>query len=188
MDICTALNFERYLYYLADEDTEKLSAWMRVLESTGEISVGYQHLHKAQADFTSHTGSREAILSTVTETWKTESYLLCPHSAIAVHAAKILHLNASNTICLATAHPGKFYNILSMAIPTSELPTPPTEIENVQQSNAAKYIISDNLSSLKSFIHKHIGVTKEDQDLFYVTVLAAALILIGLFTLGHRKL
>lgn len=186
MDVSTSLNFERYLYYLIGEDSEKLSAWMRVLESTGEISVGYQHLQKAQEDFTSHTASREDILLTINETWKNFSYLLCPHSAIAVHAAKSLHFNFSNTICLATAHPAKFSNIIEMAVHNS-LPEPPSEMDDVQQTNFTKYIISNNISSLKSFIHKHIGVTAEDRNHFYVNVVVAAVILIGLLTLGHRK-
>jgi len=101
MDISISSNFERYLYYLADENSSVLASWMRIFESTGNLSVPYRTLHRARDDFCSHASNREEIITTMRMVYEKERCLLCPHTATAVAGMKVLDLDPSTTVCHA---------------------------------------------------------------------------------------
>jgi threonine synthase len=189
MDISISSNFERYLYYLTDEDADQLSSWMRIFESTGDISVGYNLLHRAQQDFSSSTSSEQAILEAIKSIWNKESYLLCPHSAIAVHTAISMDLVKSHTICLATAHPAKFENVVRSVIPEeSERPEIPCELEEIRNNDEKKYYLPCDVLAIKKFIRNHVGASKDEKEFFLITVGCAILLIIVLFSMGgHTK-
>jgi threonine synthase len=169
------------LYYLGDKNPELLSGWMRILESTGEISVGYHHLAKAQEDFAAYSSSTEAIISTMKDVWENNAYLLCPHCATTIHAAKSLQLDSVKTICMATAHPAKFSNILMMALPDLDYPCSPFTVQNLPQiaasSGPVRYPIIRSLRELKGFLHQYIGADKDDKNRFYALAIVATIII-----------
>jgi threonine synthase len=116
MDISVSSNFERYLYYLAGSDSGKLAVWMKGFESTGSVSVSAEELSQAQEDFMSCCCSSSSIVLTMRSTFDEACYLLCPHTATAAHAVKVLQLPSVNTVVLATAHPAKFEEAVSLAL------------------------------------------------------------------------
>ena len=116
MDISISSNFERYLYYLAGESAEKLSEWMKLFESTGEISVPLDLLEVARSEFASVSSSKDNIIATMRETFDKYNYLACPHTATALFAVKTLGLLADETVCLATAHPAKFEEAVQLSL------------------------------------------------------------------------
>ena len=183
MDISVSSNLERYLYYLCHQDGNQLNSWMKTFETTGELSIGPEKLLQVQQDFMSYCSNRNSILETIKETWIHSSYLLCPHTATAVNAAYNLQLNSSlKTICLATAHPGKFYSTILLAMSYSndnsnltcdsttstriipQLPPIPKELDIISNDQTNKHIISGNIESIKSFIRQHIPIPSHLQN------------------------
>ena len=82
---------------------ERLTTWLSHPPPTGEL------LEKARADFVSGRGDEAETMATMKKWHAEHSYLLCPHTAVGVHAADSLGmLEAGRTVCLATAHPAKF--------------------------------------------------------------------------------
>lgn len=129
MDICVSSNFERYLYHLAGDDPATLANWMKAFESTGKLTIAGKKLEEARRDFMSARCDTSMTLETIKQYSDKHKYVLCPHSAIgvsAIHQTKMVH---PNTVCLATAHEGKFPDAVNRAV--DPLPEPPAELKKL---------------------------------------------------------
>ncbi|MHA6482939.1 threonine synthase [Paenibacillus sp. strain BS8-2] len=108
MDIQVASNFERYLYYVLDEDAAEVSRLMEQFKTEGEISISEHALSKVQAEFGAHGVAGQECLDTISDYQAKYGYLLDPHSACGVAAADRCGPEGEISISLATAHPAKF--------------------------------------------------------------------------------
>jgi threonine synthase len=108
MDIQVASNFERYLYYRAGGDTDRVNAWMREFRATGAIALTPDGTPLDDPVMAAGRGDTAATLATIRTYWERHRYLLDPHTAVGVHVAERFADPAVPTICLATAHPAKF--------------------------------------------------------------------------------
>ncbi|MBF0183621.1 MAG: threonine synthase [Magnetococcales bacterium] len=120
MDIQRASNFERYLYYLLDEDPLQVQEAMRSLELTGRLEVSANKQQQAAQLFRAVAVSEEETLAQIRSFFQESHYLLDPHTAVGVRAAA----HDPEAICLATAHPAKFGEAVGQAI-GHEPPLPP---------------------------------------------------------------
>ena len=105
MDIQVASNFERYLYLRLDGDCEKLKAFMAAFAATGEarladVGAVDEHIMACAVD-------TAATIAEIKDTYTRCGYVLDPHTAVGVVAARRLG-GESPIVCLATAHPAKF--------------------------------------------------------------------------------
>ena len=66
-----------------------------------------------QAKFNAFTATDEEILSTIHKVWHEHQYLLDPHTASAWF---VLEKHFGEGICVSTAHPGKFENVIQRAL------------------------------------------------------------------------
>ncbi len=108
MDIQVASNFERYLYYILDEQAETVSDLMEKFKTEGEIAVSAETLAKVQAEFAAHGVEGQECLDTISKYQTAAQYLLDPHSACGVAATERCAEEGEVTVSLATAHPAKF--------------------------------------------------------------------------------
>ncbi len=120
MDIQVASNFERYLYYLLDQDPAAVCAKLGDLEQSGRLAVDAGRLARVQADFDAAAVTDAQTLAQIRATHDASGYILCPHTAVGAAASQ----NAPETIVLATAHPAKFNEAVREAI-GREAPPPP---------------------------------------------------------------
>ena len=121
MDIQRASNFERYLYYLLDEDAAHVGRLMAELEQSGHITVSSAQRQRAAQLFTARAVSEDETLDQMRRFYQTTGYILDPHTAVGVKAAETL----PSAVCLATAHPAKFGAAVCQAIGHEpELPPP----------------------------------------------------------------
>ena len=111
MDIQVASNFERYLYYLADENATTLRGWMEAFSKTGTLTPGIAN----HACFATGRGDTAMTLATIKTYWEQHHYLLDPHTAVGVAVAEKFKSDAAPMICLATAHPAKFGDAITRA-------------------------------------------------------------------------
>ena len=49
MDILESSNFERFLYYISGEDSERTAGWMKDLKSTGKLTVNEEEFKRVKA-------------------------------------------------------------------------------------------------------------------------------------------
>lgn len=178
MDISVSSNFERYLYYLADESGEELAGWMERFESTGSLTVSPAQLQRARHDFCSYASyGDDALHSTMRDLFDKEGYLVCPHTATAVagvqnflqmqqeqQEATAGEAEAGSTrtkvipVCLATAHPGKFEAASRMALKDSVHPAPPlpAELQGLFGLDCRKVVMENSLTEVQAFVRRNV--------------------------------
>jgi len=127
IDIVIPYNFWRYLYFASGCDHNKISQWMDEFQNKGIVRLDSRTADEIRQGFISASITDEQTLSTIADVYRSrDGYLLDPHAAVAVAAADIL----SNTfapdtkvVCLATAHPAKFPDVIRKALAVDgELP------------------------------------------------------------------
>jgi threonine synthase len=121
MDIQIASNFERYLYYLVGEDPEAVRALLNEMGRTGSMRVTDAWRAAVAGDFDAVATDDAQTLAQIRETYERVGYVLDPHTAVGVRAAR----GRGDPICLATAHPAKFNEAVRQAI-GKEAPPPPS--------------------------------------------------------------
>lgn len=108
MDIMISSNFERLLFDLYDRDGTAIAALMAGFDA-GETRLDPVALDRARTLFSSQRLDDDATVATIRAEYQASEYLLDPHSAIGVAAARQCRRDAETpVICLATAHPAKF--------------------------------------------------------------------------------
>jgi threonine synthase len=139
MDILVSSNFERLLWYLAyefassagmDDDWNKkqagqeVSSWLRALKVKGGFGPVYKDvLEAARRTFESERVSDQETLDTIRSLYREVGYVLDPHTAVGVEAARRSAARAGADvpiISLSTAHPAKFAGAVTLALKDEE--------------------------------------------------------------------
>jgi threonine synthase len=162
MDIAVSSNFERYLFHLADDKADVLMRWMNDFESTKKLTISGDLLRKAQQDFDSARADTALTLRVIKDYYDQFGYVLCPHSAVGVSAIYQLSLVAPHTVCLATAHEGKFPAAVAQALGGyDKLPVPPTELQQLSSLPTRRVDLPNDLSKVQSFVEECISQPKQ---------------------------
>ncbi len=108
MDIMVSSNFERLLFDLYGRDGSAIKQLMEDFKS-GSMSLSDEALAQARTLFSSYRLGDEETIDVIREVFEHTEYLLDPHTAIGVQAArKTRRRQDIPMVCLATAHPAKF--------------------------------------------------------------------------------
>jgi threonine synthase len=152
MDIGTASNFERYLYYLMDSDAARTKELMEEFARNGKIDLsGYQD--QIRRDFVATSISEETVLETIRSFYKEHDYVLDPHTAIGVKAAQQYRTAGVPMICLATAHPAKFGTVVENAIGIP--PIVPDCLIGITDKPARCELMDADMQQVKDFVSKN---------------------------------
>mgnify|MGYP005847839551 CR=1 FL=1 len=154
MDICVSSNFERYLFHLAGHQPDTLADWMKGFESTRKLDISGDLLKQAQEDFLSARADTAMTLELIKEYNDKYGYVLCPHSAVGVSAVKQLDLVKEETVCLATAHAGKFPAAVEQAI--SPLPPPPEELASLHSKEVRRSELPNDVQIVQAFVEEKV--------------------------------
>jgi threonine synthase len=150
MDIQVASNFERYLFYLYDQDSERLCSAMEAFQKNGVLPVSPAELSKTQQIFSAATVNDEETLATIGSFSRTTGYTLDPHTAIGVAAGKKMQTGKSPLICLATAHPAKFGAAVKQATGTE--PALPGAFEGIDLLERKLVTMPADITAIKTYI------------------------------------
>mmetsp|Transcript_46208 Transcript_46208/g.130098 ORF Transcript_46208/g.130098 Transcript_46208/m.130098 type:complete len:496 (+) Transcript_46208:51-1538(+) len=161
MDIGISSNFERYLFYLFNEDPKRLAEAMEDFKKTGKLSVTKAELTRARADFGSGCAPEAAIKETI-KTWDTKhGYCLDPHTACGVYAVNELRgplkweKEAPNMVVLGTAHPAKFGDCVQDAI--GRPPEMPPALGAVQHAQTRFEVLPNNADRVRAHVEMTVG-------------------------------
>ncbi|MEJ2200837.1 MAG: threonine synthase [Desulfuromonadaceae bacterium] len=153
MDIQLASNFERYLFYLYGEQTERVREAMDNLAQTGKLSFDASELNQVANDFLGFTVDDRMTLETIRSFHEKNGYLLDPHTAVGVRAAREVSRDDTPVVCLATAHPAKFGEAVRQAI-GSDPPLPPSLVDIHRKEKRCRVVPAET-EVVKSFIAEH---------------------------------
>ncbi|MFD0960442.1 threonine synthase [Paenibacillus chungangensis] len=149
MDIQVASNFERYLYYVLNEDAAQVRKLMEHFKTEGEIVLPPELLSKVQADFSAHGVMGQECLDTISDYKTKADYLLDPHTACGVAAVEKCAGTGEVTVSLATAHPAKFDEAIRLCGIEQQFPEQIAILFNKQQRqkriDAELSVVADEL-------------------------------------------
>lgn len=152
MDIQVASNFERYLYYLRDEDPTLVRADMEGFTASGSLDLSSFRGRVAE-DFLSRSVSEEETFQTIAEFQDLYDYLIDPHTAVGVKAAWELKDGVRPVVCLSTAHPAKFGAAVARA--TGSDPELPPALAGLADRQSRCQVLAADLDRIKNYIAEH---------------------------------
>jgi threonine synthase len=151
MDIQIASNFERYLYYLHNEDGSNVKAEMERFATTGRMDLA-RFKEQVQRDFAARAVTEEETLATIRQVYEEHDYLLDPHTAVGVKAAQELKQDRP-VVCLATAHPAKFGDAVQKAI-GKDVELPPV-LAGLSQLESRCEVMDADLAQIRYHVQQH---------------------------------
>ena len=160
MDIMVSSNFERLLFDLYGRDGDKIQSLMNDF-SVGEMHLDERVLIEARALFSSYSMGDEDMLKLISRVYQSSNYLLDPHSAIGVAAARAKRADQTTPlVCLATAHPAKFPEAVFRAS-TDQWPIAqaklPNHMEGLFEKEERFTILENDPQALHSYITKTLN-------------------------------
>ncbi len=127
MDVLLPSNFERYLYYITGEDSNRINELMNDLETKDSLSISEKEFLNIQKEFFGDYASNEETINSIKELYKTNNYLMDPHTAVGYNVWK-KYINKTNdsthTVIMSTAHPYKFPTAINSALEISTAENP----------------------------------------------------------------
>jgi threonine synthase len=154
MDIQISSNFERLLFDIVSEDDKKVSLLMDNLSSKGFFELSKEEVEIIKKDFCAEKINNKDTLSIIQETHSKSNFILDPHTATAVGAAKKIN-DLSNTVVLGTAHPYKFLETVKMA--TGKEVQPPIQFSKIEDKEEKYDILENDISKIKNYILEKIA-------------------------------
>ncbi|CAH0990782.1 Threonine synthase [Sinobacterium norvegicum] len=151
MDIMISSNFERALFELSGKNADKINQFMTDF-AAGSASIGDDAFAKARELFDSYAVDDALTVETIRRVYEESEYLLDPHSAIGVKAAReCVRDSAIPMITLATAHPAKFADA-AKAAGQEDAPALPHHMADLMSREERYTVKPDDLAVIQQFI------------------------------------
>ncbi len=152
MDIQAASNFERYLYYLLDNDAPKTKETMLHFAENGKLDLS-NTIDQVGRDFSATSVSEQEVEETIAQFYSEYGYILDPHTAVGVFGALKFKRKGVPVISLSTAHPAKFPETVEKA--TSVPLEPPEAIAALANQESRCELMEADQFQITDFIRQH---------------------------------
>ena len=153
MDIQVASNFERYLYYLFDENPEAVRRAFVGLAENGRMNFSLDQRRRVAEEFLSRSVTQEETLNTIASFYAETGYLLDPHTAVGVKASLDFASGDIPVVCLATAHPAKFGEAVIKA--TGIEPERPAVLDGIENLPTRCEVMENDPAAIRAFIEEN---------------------------------
>jgi len=154
MDIMVSSNFERLLFDLHGRDGHAVKELLENA-SKGPVSIEDYRWKAARRLFDSDAVDDKSTTDTIREIFEQNEYLLDPHTAIGVRAARNCRRDpAIPMITLGTAHPAKFPDsVIESGVEAS--PELPIHLADLFEREEQYTVLDNDLPTIQDFIAKH---------------------------------
>jgi threonine synthase len=155
MDIVVSSNFERMLLDCYDRDGAAIDDLMTRM-NTETVSIPDTAFAKVRGLFDSYGVNDEETVAMIASVYENNEYLLDPHSAIGVKAARECRRDtATPMITLATAHPAKFPEaVMKAGYPTA--PALPHHMSDLFDLDERYEVVDNKLEDVHAMIAANI--------------------------------
>ncbi|MBG0808946.1 threonine synthase [Methylosinus sp. H3A] len=152
MDIQISSNFERLLFDAYGRDAAQIRGLMGALEQSKGFTVASAPLESIRAEFEASSAYEADTTEEIARTYRETGYILDPHAATGVHAArKRLAIDPSTPIIsLATAHPAKFPDAVEKAI--GKRPPLPEHLAHILTAQERFTVLDNDVTKVATFI------------------------------------
>jgi threonine synthase len=155
MDIQISSNFERLLFDAHGRDGAAIRTLMEGLRQSGRFEIGSEPLALIRAEFDATAIDEAQVSAEIGQTWREAGYLLDPHTAIGVAAARkgLARDKATPMIVLGTAHPAKFPAAVKAA--SGVTPVLPAHLADLMDRKERFTPMPNDQTRLESFIREN---------------------------------
>jgi threonine synthase len=152
MDIQVSSNFERVLYDAHDRDPAAVRRLMSSLTQSRAFTLEAQPLARLRSEFDAKAVGEEAISREIARVLREAGYLLDPHTAIGLAAARtaLARDPATPMVVLATAHPAKFPDAVEAACGIR--PALPPHLADLFERQERFTVLRNDQSDIEAFI------------------------------------
>jgi threonine synthase len=154
MDIQVSSNFERLLFDCGGRDGVTLAEQMRGFEASRAMRLTNAQSLGAAGLLSSARADEDEMAAAMS--WALEScgQLIDPHTAIGLHAARAAGIDpAVPVVTLATAHPGKFRDVVERA--TGTRPSLPTRVGELFRREEKFTVLDEDYDALTAYVEAH---------------------------------
>lgn len=160
MDIQVSSNFERLLFDLMDRDGTAVAQCMAGFRETGRFEVSQGQLARVRELFAGYRCDTEQTLDVMRYAYAGSGYLVDPHSAVGVAAARHAGLDRSiPVVVMGTAHPAKFPDAVEKA--TGVRPPLPRHLADLYERPERLDILPNDIQILKDYVRARARVAKQ---------------------------
>jgi threonine synthase len=155
MDIQVSSNFERLLFEAHGRDAAAVRRLMSNLAQSRAFTIMEEPLGCIREEFDSQTVDEASVTDEIGATWREAGYLIDPHTAIGVRAARSLLAEQPETpvVALATAHPAKFPEAVERA--TGRHPALPAHLADLMDRRERVTVLPNDQPAIERFIRDH---------------------------------
>lgn len=152
MDIQVSSNFERLLFELYGRDAAAIRGLMGQLAQARRFAIAEAPLADLRRTFSARAVPEDQVAAEIARTRREAGYLLDPHTAIGVVAARdaLARDPATPVVALATAHPAKFPDAVERAC--GERPALPEHLADLYDRAERFEIVANDQGAVERFI------------------------------------
>jgi len=154
MDIVVSSNFERLLFDLYDRDGQAIAGLMDEM-GHGEATLDKDSMARARDLFDSDSADDSQTCNTIRQVFSETGYLLDPHTAIGVKAARQTRRSHQvPMITLGTAHPVKFADAVAEAGLT--MPDLPHHLADLMTREERYTVLPNDRQQVQAFMAENV--------------------------------
>ena len=160
MDIQISSNFERLLFEAAHRDAGAVRNYMARLKQSGAFDLASDDLAAIRADFDATAVDENGTRDEIARTYRESGYILDPHSAVGVSAARKALANDRRTpmIALGTADPAKFPHAVMQA--SGMKPALPARLAAIMQGRERFDVLANDQAIVADYIRARARATR----------------------------
>ena len=169
MDILLSSNFERYLYYVTGENSDRVNELMNELTSNNSLSVSKEEFANIQKEFFGAHADDKETSDSIKKLYEKNNYLMDPHTAVGYavwEKYKEKTGDDTHTVIMSTAHPYKFPYAVNSALKVSTDEDPYNLLDTLAEKT--KISIPKQLKELKELPVRFSTNIRKDEIESYV--------------------
>jgi threonine synthase len=116
MDVQAPSNFERLVFEASGRDSALTRGLFEDFARHGRMTLPDDLLTALRREVSAVSVSEAETAAEIARTWTEAGRVICPHTAVALHAARRLDRSTRPVIALSTAHPAKFPEAVEAAL------------------------------------------------------------------------
>lgn len=130
MDVQAPSNFERLVFEASGRDADLTRGLFEDFARAGRVTLPGDLLAALRREVSAVSISEAETAQEIARTWAECGRVICPHTAVALHAARRLDASAGPVVALSTAHPAKFPEAVEAALGFA--PERPPQLEGLE--------------------------------------------------------
>jgi threonine synthase len=146
MDVQAPSNFERLVFEASGRDSALTRGLFEDFARHGRMTLPDELLSALRREVSAVSVTEAETAQEIARTFAGSGRVICPHTAVALHAARRLDRSAGPVVALSTAHPAKFPEAVEAALGFA--PERPPQLEGLEGRTEVFETVDPNLEAV----------------------------------------